>query len=1058
MSLSKLSITRPIFITCIVFAMLIMGYFSLTKMSVDMFPDVTFPVLFIQTAYPGASPLDVEKQISKPIEDELMGITGIKTLSSNNLDSVSVVIAEFTLGTNIKEAEQTVREKLANIKRKLPDDAEDYVIRRFDPADQPIMQLAVSSKVETGTLYDILDETVKPQFEKLEGVGLVQISGGRKREIHVNVDKHKLQDRSLSLLQVVDKIKATSKDVPIGKVEDHRSETVLRASGEFTSLADLSKVNVSFLGSDRPVLLNEIAEVKEGLAKEDIRSTLNGQQATFLSIFKQSGTNSVKVVDSVVKMVPMVNDFLKKKNIDAEISIVRDGSKPIRLNIQDVKESIIIGILLCVVVVFFFLGSARSTFITGMALPNSLLGAFILMFAMSFSINIMTLLALSLAVGLLIDDAIVVRENIFRRMELGEPPMVAAETGTAEVTQAVIATSLVVIAVFGPIAFLDGIIGQFFKQFGLTIVFAMLISMFDAFTVAPMLSAYLASPAEHHKEGRGPIALMLKQFNRFQDWLEEIYIVALGFSIRRPLVVLASATAIFIGSFALLAKVPKTFLPQADNGEFQVSVETKPGTSLENTAQLTAKVDALLRESSDIEIVAATTGNRQNQVNQASVYVRLKPRKQRQHTTSQVKTEYRSKFESLASEGIIHVGDVDIGGGNQKPFNLSVTGENLEELTGYVEKLKEKMKAIPGLVDLDTNFRLGQPEFQVVFDRAKAEELGVSTATAGSELRYRVEGGLPATFRKEGREYDVRVRLEEKDRDLRSQMATTFVPNTNFNMIPLTKVATGQVSQGYSQINRQNKIRFIQIDANLGPNAALDNIMKATEKIVKEDLPPPPGINYAFKGQAQDFQDLMTNMLIAIFLGVVFIYLVLSSLYESFILPLSILLALPLAICGAFAGLFVTGKSIDIFSLIGIVMLLGVVAKNSILLVDYANQQKQLGKSRAESLILAGRTRLRPILMTSFALIAGTIPIAIGLNEASAQRTSMGVAIIGGLISSTLLTLLVVPASYGYIDRLNDWVNKVARRMRGVKDSTGAIHEVKAHGDLSDKTMRSAQP
>lgn len=1030
MDLAGLSIRRPIFISCIVALMLIMGFTSLKKMPVDLFPDVTFPVIFVNVVYPGASPVDMEKLVAKPIEDELSSLSGLRTITSNNLESVSVVIMEFRLGTDIKEAEQQIRNRIGNIRNKLPGDIREPIIRRFDPADQPVITLAVKSKIGAGQLYDLSTETIKPFFERLNNVGLVSLIGGRKTQVDVLVDKNKLQDRQISMLQVSRRIEETSKDIPIGKVENTQSETVLRTQGEFSDLKQIEDVSVNFIGSDRAVRLKEIAQVKIGLEDQKRIARIQGEPVLILEIYKQSGANTVAVTDAVKKEIEKVNTYLKEKNMDASVEVVRDLSRPIRLNIEDVRESIIIGIILCIIVVFFFLGSARSTFITGMALPNSLLGGFVIMYVMGFSINIMTLLALSLAVGLLIDDAIVVRENIFRHLEMGKSPKDAALEGTKEVAQAVIATTLVVIAVFGPIAFVDGIVGQFFKQFGLTIVFTMLISLFDAFTVAPMLSAYMATKNEHHR-GDGFVDRILKSFDQMQTWLEEKYEASIRWTLGKPKTVLFAAVIFFFGSIFLGKFISKTFLPAGENGEFAVSIEMPVGTSLLGTSEFAKQVEAIIVANKSVELALTTVGSQNDEANKAQIYVRLVPRKQRQFKTLQVKTQIREELAELSKKNKIEIGDIDIANSGQKPFNVNLVGENLESLSEYANKLTARISQIKGLTDVDTNFRSGKPEYHVKFDRNKSESLGVSTVTAGAELRNRTEGSEAAVYRKDGIEYKVKLRLDEQYRDLREQFQSTFVPNQNFNMIPLSRIATGEETSGYSQINRRNKSRFINIGGNLGPGGNLGDISTEVEKILKTELPPPSGIEYRFQGQAEDFKDLMANMMIAIFLGVTFIYLVLSSLYESFITPFTILLALPLAITGAFIALLAFGKTIDIFSLIGLVLLLGVVAKNSILLVDYTNQLINEGMARKDAIIKACRTRLRPILMTSFALIAGMIPIAIGLNEASAMRTSMGVAIIGGLISSTALTLIVVPAAYGYIEDFRIVFRKFLARISG---------------------------
>jgi len=1030
MNLAELSIKRPIFITCLVILMIVLGYTSYKKMPVDQFPDVTFPVVFIEIIYPGASPIDIERQVTKVIEDQLSSLPGLEDLSSNNFDSAAFVVVKFRLGTDIKEAEQQVRNRVSNVRNKLPMDVPLLVIRRFDPADQPIISLAVSSEMDAGDLYDVVDETIKPYFERVQDVGLVRIIGGRKKEIQVLVDKNKLQDRQISMLQVAKKIEDSSKDIPLGKIENQSDETLLRTVGEFSNLDQLKNVSVNFVGSDRPVLLSEIATITRGLETATRFSSIDGKTSLFLEVYKQSGSNTVAVADRVKERLSTVNDLLKEKKINADIMMVRDGSIPIRLNVLDVKESITFGILLCIIVVFFFLGSVKSTFITGLALPNSLLGGFILMYAMGYSINIMTLLALSLAVGLLIDDAIVVRENIFRHLEMGKSPRQAALDGTKEVTLAVVATTLVVIAVFGPISFVPGIVGQFFKQFGMTVVFTMIISLFDALTVAPMLSAYMAKNTDHIK-GQGPIGRMLTSFDRFQTRLEDFYEAALKWTVGHRKTVLVSAFAFFVATLFLGAFVPKTFLPPNDIGEFGVTVELPTGTSLAGTLEFSKKVEDIIRGTKGVNLVSMTVGSNSAEANKSSFFVGLVPAKDRDQTTTEVKAVVREALASFSDQAVIAVSEIDISGGGQKPLNLYLVGDDLNVLSEFTLKLQERVKKIPGLVDVDTNFRAGKPEFHVVFDRLRSEVLGVSTSQAGMELRYRTEGYTPAIFRENGIEYDIRVRFPDNSKDLRKEFATTFVPNQNMNMVPLSRVAVSEEKQGFSQINRQNKARYIALTANLGPDGNLGSASSEIERVLKTEMKPPVGVTYKFEGQAKDFQDLLVNMLVALGLGVLFIYLVLSSLYESFITPFAILLALPLAISGAFLGLFIFNKSIDIFSIIGFILLMGVVAKNSILLVDYANQMLKSGLSMNESLIRAGRTRLRPILMTSLALIAGTLPIAIGITELGTQRQSMGVAIIGGVLSSTFLTLLVVPAAYGYIDQFRLWLHKLIVKVQG---------------------------
>ena len=1035
MNLAEFSIKRPVLITCMMVLLIVLGLMSMKKMPVDQFPDVTFPIVFAEVMYPGASPVDVERQISKVIEDEVSSLSGLETVSSYNYDSVAIIVIKFRLGIDIKEAEQQVRNRIQNVKSKFPKDAKDPVIRRFDPADQPIVTFAINSKMDAAQLYDVANEKIKPMLERVQDVGLVRIVGGRKKEIQILVNKGKLQDREISMVQVAKKIEDTSKDIPIGKYESKESETVLRTIGEFTNLNQLKDVAVNFIGSDRPVKLSEIAQIEESLEEAKRFSSINGDNAIFMQVYKQSGSNTVAVADRLKEAVGKVNELLAVQKVDAKAVMVRDSSLPIRLNVADVRESILIGILLCVIVVFFFLGSARSTFITGLALPNSLLGGFILMYYAGFSINIMTLIALSLAVGLLIDDAIVVRENIFRHLEMGKDPKTAAIEGTKEVTQAVIATTLVVIAVFGPIAFVPGIVGQFFKQFGLAVVFTMIISIFDAFTVAPMLSAYMAGKNEHVK-GDGFIDRILKSFDQFQTWLENKYEATLVWTLKHKRFVIVATIVFFFSSLYLGKFIGKTFLPPNDLGEFTVTIETPVGTSLQSTYEFSKKVESIVKAIPEVELVAMTVGSSTYESNKSDLYVGLVPAKKRRGiTTMDVKEKARAGLKELQNQAIIAVTDVDISGGGQKPLNLYVVGDDLDQLAEYALALQKKIAEIPDLIDVDTNFRAGKPEYHVVFDRDRSEALGVSTVTAGAELRYRTEGYVPAVYRQNGIEYDIRLKFPDANKNLKSEFKTTFVPNQNFNMIPLSRVASPEEKVGYSQINRQNKGRFIAITANLSPKGQLGSATAEIEKMLATNMKPPVGVTYKFEGQAQDFKDLITNMTIALALGILFIYLVLASLYESFVTPFTILLALPLAISGAFAGLFIFNKSIDIFSIIGFILLMGVVAKNSILLVDYTLILMREGQNMNEALVRACRTRLRPILMTSLALIAGTLPIAIGMTALGSQRQSMGVAIIGGVISSTLLTLIVVPAAFGYIERFRVWSYKKVNSLRADKEA-----------------------
>lgn len=1026
MNLADLSIKRPVFVTAIAIVLMALGLLSLRRMPVDLFPDITFPVVMVQTMYPGAGPEEVETLVSRVLEEEMSNVPGIKTLSSTNVEGASTVIAEFNLETDIKYAEQQVRDKVSSAKRRLPDDIEEPVIRRIDPADQPIVILGLSAdKLSQAQMYDLADNEVKPRLEQVNQVGLVTIIGGRKREIHVELDRAKLRKYEVSATAIANRIGAAGQNIPAGTVPEPKVETTFRTVGEFETIQDISNVVVNFFGNEVPVTVNDVGRVTEAVTDETSRAFVNGKQSIFLMVFRQSGSNTIAVADAVKAQSLKINDILKTLPGTGQVTVVRDSSTPIRDNVYDVVETILIGILLTIIVVYFFLGSGRSTFITGLALPTSLIGAFFLMSLAGFSINIMSLLALSLAVGLLIDDAIVVRENIFRHVEMGETPMRAASLGTKEVMLAVIATTFAVIAVFAPIGFLQGVVGQFFKEFGLTVCFALIISLFDALTMAPMLSAYYAGRSHGGRDTKSiwgrTMGRALTAFDRFQTWLENSYASILGKTNKRPGLIIGGALLIFILSLYSVKFIPKTFLPPSDTGEFQVTIDLEPGTSLEATTQVAGEIDQTLRANKEVERTVMFVGSQTGESNKGTFFVKMVPSRQRSINTTGFKERVREQLKKYAYARAI-VKDVDSVGGGQRPFNVNIVGSDLAEIEKAATALFEKLKDHPALKDVDINHRPGKPEFQVIPDKTRTERLGVASSAIGLELRTLIEGTTPAVFREAGEEYDIRVRLQENQRNLKNAFDQTYVPNVNERLVRLKDVAKPVETTGPASINRQDRGRYIQIAADMTPGGpGMGAVMADIDNIMKNEIKLPPGFRYRYVGQAENFQELIVSMMIAAAMGILFIYLVLASLYESFITPFTIMLVLPLAACGAFIAILISGSSLDIFTMIGCVMLLGVATKNSILLVDYTNQLIEGGMPRDKAVIEAGRVRLRPILMTTIALIAGMLPLAIGLNEASKQRTGMGIAVIGGLISSTILTLLVVPAAYSYMERFRLW-------------------------------------
>lgn len=1034
MSLATVSIKRPIFMTSVIIGILIAGYASFKSMSVDLFPDVSIPVITVQTVYPGAGPSEIENLVSRPIEEEISTIAGIKRLTSRNFEGMSLVIVEFESSVDAKYAEQQVRDKINIAEGELPDGTEDSIITKFDPADAPILFVTVSADLPDGQLFDLADEVVKPRLEQVKNVGAIDIFGGREREIHVVLDRKKLREREISVSQVANQVAVSGENIPSGKVNRGKSELVFRGLGEFNSVDEIKDTLVNLWGNEVPTRVADVGRVLDTLEDETTRGYYKGQKVLILQVFRQSGSNTLEVVDNVKKQLLKISDQIKDMEGSPSLNVVVDSSTKIRDNVFDVYETIIIGIILTVITVLFFLGSMRTTLITALSLPISLIGTFILLKYANFSINLVTLLALTLAVGLLIDDAIVVIENIYRRMELGESSTVAADRGTAEIQMAVFAITLVVIAVFVPVALMSGTIGQFLKSFGLTVAFSMAISLFVALTVMPMLTAYFGGEGHsiHSKPGNSiwdkTIGRLIHQFDRFQTWLENTYEKFIKTTLKYAKTTIFATVLIFFGSMWTATQVPFEFIPDDDSGESQVTLELKPGTNLETTTQMAFKVDEIINKNPEVDFTLFNAGNLYNETNKASFIVKLKA--DRDISTLDFREKLRGQLSHLASEANPLVKKFDASGASQgQPIMLNIVSPNNEALEESAQKILAMMKSDPRFKDVDTNFRTGKPEFQIRLKPGAAKEYGINTSTMGAELRAQVEGVEAAKFRERGREYEVRVRVEEDQRDLKEMFNTAVIPNINRKLVRLADVADGVEVGGPATIERQDRARYIQITAGGAPGVGLSDLINTLVSFMTEgENKLPTDVRYSFAGEAENMQEMATSTLIAIAAAVIMIYLILSSLYESFITPITIMVALPLAISGAFLGLWITGKTMNFFVILGLFMLVGVAGKNGILLVDFTKQLMDDGVNRFDALVQAGKTRLRPILMTSFALIAGYVPIVIGLNPASRTRTSMGIALIAGVLLSTVLTLIVIPALFVYVDRFRVWANSIGAK------------------------------
>lgn len=1045
MNFAILSLKRPILISCLVILMIVGGIVSMFTLPVDLYPKVDTPYVVVTINYPGAGPQEVETVVTKPVEDELASLEGVKKMKSTSQNSISLIEIEFKLGMNPDVMEQKVRDRVSLAQQKFPRAVKNPVIQKMDFSSASILTITVrSKKLDVTRITDWIDKELKPQISQVPKVGKIEILGGRKREIHVQLDASKLEKYRIPLVTVSEELARSGENVPGGTIKTGDHEFNVKNLGEFSSLDSILNRLIAFRGGEAPVRVRDLGAVEEGASKETSRSFHNNEKVVLIEVYKQSGANVIQVTDLVKKRVDELSEILKQQNSDLEVRVVRDGAKEIRDNVWDVQESILIGIFLTVVVVYLFLGSFRSTLITGLALPNSLLGAFILISLFGFSINVMTLLALSLAVGLLVDDAIVVRENIFKHLEAGKTPLRAALDGTNEVKMAVIATTFAILSVFGAVGFMQGSTGQWFQEFGLTVCFAMIISLFDALTIAPMLSAYWGGGHVEKKENFlsklvYPFEWIAKKFDKFQSWMEKVYKGSLHRILIHPIKSTVLCTSFAFSLFYVAGFLPSTFFPDSEVPEFSLDIELPTGLTLDATQKVLSNLQESFKNVDGVRDFIASVGNANEEVNIGKIWAILKSPNERSLKSSEIKAKYREIIKSKLKE-FPEGTSVRLSGGGMgtSPYEISILANTHEEVKKYGTIVYNQLVKENILKDLNSTLKPGKPEVVVKIDQAKAQRFGVSESLVGNEIRGRIEGIESARYRDNGREYDIRVKINHGSDDFLKNMKNILVPNINLLPVQLSDFATTVQTEGDNKFMRTNRSSSLKISANLPEGVGLGQVVERTREIFKE-LKIPPTVRYIFEGEAESFEDMGSSMLMTFGFGILLIYLVLASLYESFFIPVIVMSALPLAIGGAFVSLLIAGQGLDMYSIIGMLLLMGVATKNSILLVDTVMEKirEEEGNeiNMLEIVTHSSVQRLRPILMTSLALIAGMIPIAIGLNEASAQRTSLGNAVIGGTISSTALTLILVPALLMLVKKkMIETAFKSSKRMKAVDD------------------------
>ncbi len=1036
MFLSNLSIKHPVFATMMMAALAVLGIASYSQLKVDMFPKVEIPVVTVTTIYPGAGPETVEREVTKKIEEEINTVEGVKHIESISQEGLSNIVVEFQLEVSAINASQDVRGKIAAIRGDLPREIEEPIIQRIDFGQMPVLSIGVDSPgLSPQAATSFADKVVKKRLESVRGVGAVALVGESTREIQVVVDRLKLEAYHVSLNEVVSALRRENVDVPAGNADRGSTEALVRVAARGRTAEDIGTIPVK-RPEGMPVYVSDVAQVTDGIEEPRNAAFLDERPALALEIQKQSGANTVAVADGVLAELERL-----KKDIPPGIalSVIKDDSGFIRDSIEDVNTTMIIGGLLTVFIVYLFLNSWRSTIITGVTLPISVVSGFIAMRVFGFTLNVITLMGLSLAIGMLIDDAIVVRENIVRHLQRGKDHFDAARDGTAEIGLAVMATTFTILAVFVPVSFMSGMVGRFFYEFGITVAAAVVASLFVSFTLDPMLSSRWVDPDIERGYHPHFVGRTLARFNQWFEDLHAKYERLLAWCLRHRLAVLAIAAAAFLASFPILAILGGDFMPDFNRGEYQVTFKATPGATLAETKERALAVVRELRKLPGVDYTYTTIGESgitRRGPTEGVVFVKLKS--SRGKTFTQVLSEARRAVSVVP--GLIY-GFTEAGPFGQKPLQYSVRGPEVDELDRLSRQLAQDMSKIPGLVDVESSLEKTKPELRVTFDRDRAGDLGLNVGPVAMTLRAAVAGEVATTIEDAaGDSHDVRVRLRGDQRRYAADLLALRVPTDKDDafgdkiLVPVSEVATATPASGPSTIRHKDLQREVRLSAS-NSDRSVGEVMGDVNAAIAR-MNPPPGYDVLPGGDAEELVTMFKSMLQTLGLAIILIYLILGSQFGSFLHPLAIMLSLPLSLVGVALALLATGDTLNMMSMIGLIMLMGLVTKNAILLIDFTNQARAKGAPRDQALVKAGSTRLRPIVMTTLAMIFGMLPLAFAIGAGAEMRAPMARAVIGGLITSTLLTLVVVPVVYTYLDGLRpeavrEWAAARRRRKAG---------------------------
>lgn len=1009
-------IKRPVFTTMFILVLVVFGIRSYPELGVDLYPDVDLPLVGVTVTYEGTAPEEMETLITKPIENRVSQVSGIKTITSTIREGFSQTVLEFDIGVDPKAMASEVREKVATVRRRLPDDIDEPTVQNFDTSSQAIAAYTFASDVRPPQeVRRLVDDLVVDELQQLDGVAEATVVGSSSRAMKIHVLPEKLKAYGISIQTVLQQVNAANYNTPGGKIRDGQNTITVRTVGKFYSIDDFKQIVVAS-HNGKPIMLTDVADVEDTWEDEETYSRANGIPCVIVFVRKQSRTNTVEVVDRVnATLKEMQKNDLPP---DIRVNITRDQSRYIRENVADVWNTILFGGFLALAITYLFLQDLRATIIGGLAIPTSIVATFYLMRLMDFTLNNMSLMGLSLAVGFLIDDAIVLVENVFRHIEMGKKPMTAAADATKELVLAILATSMSLLAVFVPIGSMGEVVGQYFKQFGLTVAFALAFSTMSAYTLTPMVSAHwLHDPTKEDKRKslRPPfIEWLLERFEAAFDSMREAYDRLMKFAVVHPKKFIAASFATLLLNFLLFPFLGIELQPVYDSGEFSVNVKAPPGTSLERMARLVQPLEQEIASLPEVRVAATRIGGVRTPVNEGGIDVKLYPANERKRNMQDIMRELRKKFSSVGEMQVSVVTNQGGGGGRgeSRPVQIGIRGSDLEYLTRYANELADMIRTFPGATDVEIQGNDAEPEILIRLDQLKASRLGLDNSAVGSVVQYAFQGkSTRNSYTIGNNDYDIILQMNKANRRTVDDVKNLRVSTTGGSFIRLGDIAEVTLESGPTRINREGRQRQIAVYADTVGTSPGDLLQK-----IQSDYIPALNMDIGYRAKMIGQSDMMSRIfgevVKAIVLAIVLIYMVLAAEFESLSQPLIIMMSLPFAIIGAVIGLLVADQTANMMSVIGFTMLLGLVTKNAILLVDYANQARERGMGIREAIIEACSLRLRPILMTTLSTLLGMLPVALGIGEGAELRQSMGVVLIGGLTTSTLLTLVVVPLIY----------------------------------------------